>query len=89
MASYSEVMWTEQEYGAEDAAYYRLLEARNYLTEDSSRSLDTHVYREAIEQYDRHLYEKGLVSTHDPGGIGRQLFWQAITPLFKIMPIKP
>jgi len=45
-------MWTEQEYGAEDAAYYRLLEARNYLTEDSSRyrrPIVTHVYREAIE----------------------------------------
>jgi len=28
-------MWTESEY--EDAAYYRLLEARNYITEDSSR----------------------------------------------------
>jgi len=61
----TQVMWTEQEYGAEDAAYYRLLEARNYLTEDSSyrRPIVTHVYREAIEPYDRHLYEKGLVST--------------------------
>jgi len=38
------------EYGAEDAAY-RLLEARNYLTEDSRyrRPIVTHVYREAIE----------------------------------------
>jgi len=60
---HSEVMWTEQEYGAEDAAYYRLLEARNYLTEDSSRyrrPIVTHVYREAIEPYDRHPTEKGL-----------------------------
>ncbi|MGB3613101.1 MAG: M1 family metallopeptidase, partial [Elainellaceae cyanobacterium] len=29
MASYSEVMWTEQDYGKDDAAYYRLQEARS------------------------------------------------------------
>jgi aminopeptidase N len=82
MASYSEVMWTEQEYGAEDAAYYRLLEARNYLTEDSSRyrrPIVTHIYREAIELYDRHLYEKGSCVYHMIWAeLGEELFWQAI-----------
>ena len=82
MASYSEVMWTEQEYGAEDAAYYRLLEARNYLAEDSSRyrrPIVTHVYREAIELYDRHLYEKGSCVYHMiRAELGEELFWQAI-----------
>jgi aminopeptidase N len=82
MASYSEVMWTEQEYGTEDAAYYRLLEARNYLTEDSSRyrrPIVTHVYREAIELYDRHLYEKGSCVYHMiRAELGEELFWQAI-----------
>ncbi|WP_250122070.1 M1 family metallopeptidase [Chroococcidiopsis sp. CCMEE 29] len=82
MASYSEVMWTEQEYGAEDAAYYRLLEARNYINEDSSRyrrPIVTHVYREAIELYDRHLYEKGSCVYHMiRAELGDELFWQAI-----------
>jgi aminopeptidase N len=82
MASYSEVMWTEHEYGAEDAAYYRLLEARNYLAEDSSRyrrPIVTHVYREAIELYDRHLYEKGACVYHMiRAELGEDLFWQAI-----------
>jgi aminopeptidase N len=82
MASYSEVMWTEQEYGAEDAAYYRLLEARNYLAEDSSRyrrPIVTHVYREAIELYDRHLYEKGSCVYHMiRAELGEELFWRAI-----------
>jgi aminopeptidase N len=82
MASYSEVMWTENEYGAEDAAYYRLLEARNYLAEDSSRyrrPIVTHVYREAIELYDRHLYEKGSCVYHMiRAELGEDLFWQAI-----------
>ncbi|MDV2990742.1 MAG: hypothetical protein N4J56_000396 [Chroococcidiopsis sp. SAG 2025] len=82
MASYSEVMWTEQEYGVEDAAYYRLLEARNYLAEDSSRyrrPIVTHVYREAIELYDRHLYEKGSCVYHMiRAELGEELFWRAI-----------
>ncbi len=81
MASYSEVMWTESEYGPEDAAYYRLLEARNYLTEDSSRyrrPIVTHVYREAIELYDRHLYEKGSCVYHMIRTELGELFWKAI-----------
>ena len=82
MASYSEVMWTDYEYGAEDAAYYRLLEARSYLAEDSSRyrrPIVTHVYREAIELYDRHLYEKGSCVYHMlRAELGDELFWQAI-----------
>jgi aminopeptidase N len=62
MATYAEVLWTEHEYGKDDAAYYLLGQARNYLAEDSSRyrrPIVTNVYREAIELYDRHLYEKG------------------------------
>lgn len=82
MASYSEVMWTEQEYGAEEAAYYRLGEARNYLDEDTSRyrrPIVTHVYREAIELYDRHLYEKGACVYHMiRAELGEELFWNAI-----------
>lgn len=62
MASYCEVLWTEYEYSKDDAAYYLLKEARAYIQEDSSRyrrPIVTNVYREAIELYDRHLYEKG------------------------------
>ncbi len=82
MASYSEVMWTEQEYSLEEAAYYRLLEARRYLSEDSSRyrrPMVTHVYREAIELYDRHIYEKGSCVYHMiRAQLGDELFWQGI-----------
>ncbi|MBR8835687.1 MAG: M1 family metallopeptidase [Stigonema ocellatum SAG 48.90 = DSM 106950] len=82
MASYSEVMWTEHEYGAEDAAYYRLLEARSYLAEDSDRyrrPMVTHVYREAIELYDRHIYEKGSCVYHMiRAELKEELFWKAI-----------
>ena len=82
MASYSEMMWTDEEYGREDAAYYLLNEARNYLDEDASRyrrPIVTHVYREAIELYDRHLYEKGACVYHMMRAeLGEQGFWKAI-----------
>lgn len=82
MATYSEVMWTNHEYGADDAAYYRLGEARSYLSEDKSRyrrPMVTHIYREAIELYDRHIYEKGACVYHMiRTELGDELFWQAI-----------
>lgn len=82
MASYSEVLWTETEYGKDDAAYYLLREARSYLDEDKSRyrrPIVTHVYREAIELYDRHLYEKGACVYHMiRAELGDELFDQAV-----------
>ncbi|WP_013322532.1 M1 family metallopeptidase [Gloeothece verrucosa] len=82
MASYSEVLWTEQEYGPDEAAYYLLGEARSYLEEDASRyrrPIVTHVYREAIELYDRHLYEKGACVYHIIRTVlGDELFYKAI-----------
>ncbi len=82
MASYAEVLWVEQEYGTDDAAYYLLGEARSYLDEDASRyrrPLVTHVYREAIELYDRHIYEKGACVYHMiRAELGDDLFWKSI-----------
>jgi aminopeptidase N len=82
MATYSETMWTEHEYGKDDAAYYRLQDARNYFSEDAERyrrPMVTHVYREAIELYDRHIYEKGACVYHMiRTELGEDLFWKAI-----------
>jgi aminopeptidase N len=67
MASYCEVLWTEFEYDRDEAAYYLLGEAQSYLAEDSGRyrrPIVTNIYREAIELYDRHLYEKGACVYH-------------------------
>ncbi|WP_019499067.1 M1 family metallopeptidase [Pseudanabaena sp. PCC 6802] len=81
-ATYAEVLWTEHEYGAEEAAYYRLGEASRYFTEDAERyrrPMVTHVYREAIELYDRHIYEKGGCVYHMlRTELGDDLFWQSI-----------
>jgi aminopeptidase N len=82
MASYAEVLWMNHEYDAETAAYYLLGEARSYLDEDASRyrrPIVTHVYREAIELYDRHLYEKGACVYHMiRSELGDELFWKTI-----------
>ncbi|GAB4226007.1 MAG: M1 family metallopeptidase [Stanieria sp.] len=87
MASYAEVLWTEYEYGKDDAAYYLLGEARSYLDEDSSRyrrPIVTNIYREAIELYDRHLYEKGACVYHMIRAIlGDELFDRAIATLVR------
>ncbi len=87
MATYAEVLWMEHEYGAAEAAYYRLNEARSYFHEDSSRyrrPMVTHVYREAIELYDRHIYEKGGCVYHMlRAELGEDLFWQAIRHFVK------
>ncbi|MEC4895202.1 MAG: M1 family metallopeptidase [Oscillatoria sp. PMC 1051.18] len=81
-ASYSEVQWTENEYGKDDAAYYLLNEARSYISEDTSRyrrPIVTNIYREAIELYDRHLYEKGACVYHMiRATLGDELFDKAI-----------
>ncbi|MGK7920788.1 MAG: M1 family aminopeptidase, partial [Trichodesmium sp.] len=82
MASYSEVLWTEHEYGQDDAAYYLLKEARSYIAEDKGRyrrPIVTNVYREAMELYDRHLYEKGACVYHlIKTELGAELFTKAI-----------
>jgi aminopeptidase N len=82
LASYAEVLWVEEEYSKEDGAYYLLGEARSYLDEDANRyrrPIVTNVYREAIELYDRHLYEKGACVYHIIRTIlGEELFDKAI-----------
>lgn len=87
MASYAEVMWTEHEYGVDDAAYYRFNQARSYIAEDSGRyrrPIVTHIYREAIELYDRHLYEKGAWIYHMiRSELGDDLFWNGIATFVK------
>lgn len=81
-ATYAEVLWTDHEYGAEEAAYYLLGEARRYISEDRDRyrrPMVTHVYREAIELSDRHIYEKGGCVYHMlRTELGDELFWKAI-----------
>ncbi len=81
-ASYAEILWTEAEYGMDEGAYYRLGEARSYLGEDAERyrrPMVTNIYREAIELYDRHIYEKGACVYHMiRTELGEEGFWQTM-----------
>ncbi len=66
-ASYFEALWREHEYGQEDADYFRYLDTHSYFDEDSQRyrrPIVTNIYKEAIELYDRHLYQKGATVYH-------------------------
>jgi aminopeptidase N len=82
MATYTEVLWLTHEYGSDLGNYYRLGQARAYLSEDADRyrrPLVTHVYREAIELYDSHIYEKGAGVYHMiHAELGDALFDRAI-----------
>ncbi len=82
MATYSEVLWADHEYGPDEAAYYRLGQMRSYIAEDQGRyrrPMVTHVYREPIELYDCHIYEKGACVYHMiRTELGDDLFWSAI-----------
>ncbi|MEN9240236.1 MAG: M1 family aminopeptidase [Thermostichales cyanobacterium SZTDM-1c_bins_54] len=62
MATYAEILWDEQEHGRDHADYHRYQDQQAYIQEDSSRyrrPMVTHIYRDAIELYDCHIYQKG------------------------------
>ncbi len=84
-ATYTEVLWVEETLGQDEAFYYHLNHARAYLSEDKSRyrrPLVTHIYREAIELYDRHIYEKGSCVYHMIRmELGDALFTKALSTL--------
>ncbi|MGI8935559.1 MAG: M1 family aminopeptidase [Phormidesmis sp.] len=86
-ATYSEVLWLEETLGKEEALYYHLNHARAYLSEDKSRyrrPLVTHIYREAIELYDRHIYEKGSCVYHMiRTELGDELFTRSLRTLLE------
>jgi aminopeptidase N len=86
-ATYAEVLWLTHEYSSDLGRYYWLGQAREYLDEDSSRyrrPLVTHVYREAIELYDRHIYEKGSCVYHMMRvELGDELFFKTIATFLK------
>ncbi|MGH7295537.1 MAG: M1 family metallopeptidase, partial [Polyangiaceae bacterium] len=60
-ATYFEIVWREKDEGW-DAARHGLFEkAQSYFAEDAQyrRSIVTRMYKDPIEVFDRHLYEKG------------------------------
>jgi len=61
-ATYFELLWREHSDGADEFDYARQLYQRSYQLEDASRyrrTIVTNRYREPIDVFDSHLYEKG------------------------------
>jgi aminopeptidase N len=77
-ATYSEYLWTEKSKGQDEFNYYKLLETREYLDEDTEsyrRPIVTNVFRDTEDLYDRHSYSKGgLVYNMIRAELGDELF---------------
>jgi aminopeptidase N len=80
-ATYSEAIWIEWERSADEAAYDVFCKARNYFGETAarySRPVVTYLFREPIDVFDRHLYEKGGCILHTlRKSLGEKPFWAA------------
>jgi aminopeptidase N len=81
-ATYFENVWREKDEGWDAARYNFSQEAEAYFAEDAGsyrRPIVTRVYKDAIEVFDRHLYEKGgLVLDMLRNELGDALFWKGI-----------
>jgi aminopeptidase N len=81
-ATFFEQIWREADEGWDAARYGFSQELELYLDEDGKsyrRPIVTRVYRDPIEVFDRHLYEKGaLVLDMLRFELGDALFWKAI-----------
>jgi aminopeptidase N len=81
-ATYFEALWMEHDKGDAEFRYALHQEAQEYFEEASKeyrRPIVCHVYREPIELFDRHLYQKGGLVLHMLRFVlGDALFWKAM-----------
>jgi aminopeptidase N len=81
-ATYMEAVWREADLGADEYLYDIFECVATYLREESqrySRPIVCNVFRDPIEIFDRHLYEKGAAVLHMlRGELGEERFWRSI-----------
>jgi len=81
-ATYFDALFREHDLGRDEYLFYILSYRDNYLSEDGGhyrRSIVTKTYRDPVEIFDRHLYEKGALVLHMLRGVlGDDLFRRAI-----------
>lgn len=86
-ATYFEAVWREADLGYDEYLYDIFGCVGRYLDEDGSRYRRPIVYntfRDPIELFDRHLYEKGGAVLHMlRGELGEKRFWRAIARYVK------
>ncbi|MCK6524729.1 HEAT repeat domain-containing protein [Myxococcota bacterium] len=81
-ATFTELLWIEHSRGEAEGAFYAFDLARHYFDEAEgrySRPIVSYDFREPIDVFDRHLYEKGacVLNTlrHE---LGAERFWPAV-----------
>jgi aminopeptidase N len=83
-ATYSEVLWYEERYGTDEVRQYIIETADDYLGEEYRRPIVTNVFRDPIDIFDRHLYEKGALVLHTLRGVlGDDAFFRSIQRYFR------
>lgn len=81
-ATFMEAVWREADLGADEYLYNIFHFVTAYQREDSERyrrAIVCNVYRDPIEIFDRHLYQKGAAVLHMlRGELGESRFWRSI-----------
>jgi aminopeptidase N len=81
-ATFLEQVWYEHAHGESDGSWYAYKAANAYFAEANGRYLRpivTYDFREPIDVFDRHLYEKGACVLRTlRGDLGADVFWTGI-----------
>ncbi len=81
-ATFLESVWREESEGLDEALYDRFLQGEEYFREDATRyrrPIVARAWRDPIEIFDRHLYEKGgRVLNMLRGLLGAGPFWEGV-----------
>lgn len=81
-ATWTEHLWSAHAHGADEAAYTLFGHLTDYLTEEGGRyrrPIVSYLFREPIDVFDRHLYEKGaLVLQTLRTTLGDEAFWAGV-----------
>jgi len=81
-ATYTEYLWNAHQRGADQASYALWEQLGAYLHEDGDRyrrPIVSYLFREPIDVFDRHLYEKGALVLHTlRTELGETAFWAGV-----------
>ncbi len=81
-ATYTEYLWFAQDRGADEASYHLWECLQNYLGEDGGRyrrPIVSYLFRQPMDVFDRHLYEKGGLVIHTLRTVlGEEAFWAGV-----------
>ncbi len=81
-ATYTETLWFHHDRGVDEGRYHLWEHLLNYLGEDGGRyrrPIVSYKFKNPIDLFDRHLYEKGALVLHTLRTVlGDEAFWAAV-----------